>query len=163
MTNVIYKLQDASLTPNTDQRVLLSAQVDYSGDRDIKVFDLGVMAFLIEDILSGYKLPNYITDFGRQKEKFVIQGDVVESLHTPIHQTIWNYRKFFHLTCYRYKNNFIEIGDHILVDNISSEGGGSGPLYCRVKNFSFSLSAERCENVPYKLEVWCGKIIRIID
>jgi len=163
MTNVIYKLQDSSKTPTTDQRVLMSAQVDYSADRDIKVFDLGVMAFLIDDILSGYKLPNYITDFGRQKEKFVIQGEVVESLHTPIDQTIWDYRKFFMLTSFRYRNNYIEIGDYITQDNISSESSGSGPIYCRVKTFNFSLQAEGVDSIPYKLEVWIGQIIRIID
>jgi hypothetical protein len=165
MTNVIYKLQDASKTPVTDQLVLMSPQVDYSGDRDIKVFDLGVMSFLIDDILSGYKLPNYVTDFGRQKEKIVVQGEVVESLHTPIVQTIWNYRKFFMLTSYRYRNNYIEIGTHITTDNISSEGApaGSGPLYCRVKSFNFSISADQVESIRYKLEVWIGKIIRIID
>lgn len=163
MTEVTYKLSDSGLTPTTQEVTLVAIEVDFTSDRDLKIFDLGVMAFLIEDILSGYKLPNFLTDLGRQKEKIVIRGILTASLHDPVEETAWALRKFFNLTAYRYKVNKIEIGDYITQDNISVESSGAGPIYCRPKMFHFKLSGEHCTVIPYDLEVWVGKIVRIID
>lgn len=163
MSTVIYKLQDSGLSPTTQEKTLLGVEAKYQGDRDIKIFDMAAFAFLIEDVLSGFKIPNFMTDYGRQKESWTIQGEIVEDLHTPIAQTAWELRKFFMLTAFRYKNNYIEIDTYITKDNISVENSGDDPIYCRVKTFSFILRADRYESIPFTLVVYLGKIIRLMS
>lgn len=163
MTNITLKLSDTNLTPTTDEIVLLG-KAKYSGDRDIQIFDLGVMAFMIEDILSGYKLPNFITDLGRQKESITITGEFVKGVNgvTNPDTAAWDARQFFMLTSFRYAKCYIEIGSQITKDNISTENSGEDPIYCRVKRYEFETEDEDHDSVGFSLVLWLGKIIRSI-
>ena len=159
--NITIKLEDTNLDPTTDEMVMLG-KVKYVGDRDIQIFDLGVMAFMIEDILEGLKLPNYITDLGRQKESITIQGEFVKDVHGNVNTAAWDARKFLMLTSFRYAKCWIEIGDEIDEDNISTEGSGTDPIYCRVKHYEFETEDADHDSVQYTVVLWLGKIIRSI-
>ena len=156
-------LYDTGLTPNTVTIPLHVNVIRGSAERDIKIFDLGVMAFIVEDILGGYKLPNFITDWGRHKERITVEGEINDQLHDPIWTELWTLRKRLLLDSYRYKANYIEIGTDVTVDNISSQSAGAGKIYVRVKDFNWSFDHAKQGCIPYQIQFYVGKVIRIID
>jgi hypothetical protein len=131
------------------------------------MFDMGTFSFLVDDLFSGYKIPNYMTDYGRDKTAIGIEYNLVEGEHgddlEALEKTVWDHYQFFMLTCYRYRYNKLEIGDEIKTDNTSTEGSGTEPLYVRVKNWSCNIDMLDQGSISCKLILWKGQIVRLLD
>lgn len=162
--DVIVTAQDSSLNPTEIIKTLRTVRISSVTDRDIKQFDLGVFASLMEDLLGGLKMPNYITDFGRSKKAFRLDFQLVEGEDGDDLQSLelyaWQLDKFFDVDCYKYKNVSIKIGD-IVDDLTDGSRGGTGDILVRVKGFNWSSDMLDQGKIDCSLELWVGSWIRL--
>ena len=135
--------------------------------RDIKTFDLGTFSFLIDDLLSGYKLPNYITDFMRDKEGIKLYYKLIEGADgddlTALEATLMAHRKLVKLTIPKYKYNWLNIGSNMAVDNTIVNQSGAGRWFIRIKDFDWEIDMEDQGGISCTISLITGFVARLID
>ena len=158
---------DTSKTPNEVSKTLHNVRFSKNTDRDIKVFDLGMFSSLMDDVFGGLKLPNYITDFGRSRQAWVLEFQLVEGQDgdalVNIEGVADDLDFFFDVTCFKYRYVKLEAGSGITTDQKDASNGGTGAIYVRVKSFSYVSDMQDQGKIDCRLELWQGQIIRLID
>jgi hypothetical protein len=157
---------DSLLNPTTVSKELHSARFSYTLDRSIKVFELGTFAFLMDDLFSGLKLPNYITDFNRSQKIWKIDFALIEGIdgdnQGELQVAANNLAFFFDVTCGKYRYNKLKAGA-INVDYADVTNTGAGEVYGRIKNFTYSADMLEYGKIECSVEYWQGYIIRIMN
>jgi len=157
---------DSLKTPTSVSKTLNSARYSCMLDRDIKVFELGSFAFLMDDLFSGLKLPNYITDFNRSRKVYKIDFSLLQGLdgddQGELQQAADDMLFFFDVTCGKYRYNKLEAGA-VTTDQCDTTGAGVGPIYGRIKNFSYNADMVEYGRIDCSVEFWTGFLIRVMD
>ena len=109
-TDVIITASDSrTFASGNTSKTLACTGYGFTADRDIKIHDLGTFAFLMGDLLGDLKIPNYITDYGRDKRAFRINWTLTENADgdnlAKLEETAWDLEDFFLRTCYQKRYN----------------------------------------------------------
>lgn len=165
--DVIITAYDTTKTPNSVPKTLHNVRISKVTDRDIKVFDLGVFASLMDDVFGGLKLPNYITDWGRSRQTWTLEFQLVEGQDGDDQQTLEGEADdldfFFDVTCYKYRYVKLEAGSGVTTDQKDASNNGTGPIYVRVKSFRYVSDMTDQGKIDCTLELWQGQVCRLID
>lgn len=147
-----------------DEKTLKGVSFKRNVARKVKVFDLGNLQFLMDELFSGYMLPNYMTDWGKDLRRWTITGTLLEGVDgddiNALEAAVWVLEEFFVKTCFSYKYNFVKFGTDIQYDY---KVGATYPIYVRVESFDWDVDMEAQGSLTYTLKLIQGEIVRIIQ
>ena len=158
---------DSTRSPNSVSRTLHNTKFSFYLDTDVKVFDLGTFATLMDDLFGGLKIPNYIIDNGRAKKVWKLDFQLVEGIdgddQNALEKEAWDLAEFFEVTCYKYRYIKLEAGDEITFDYADAVGSGVEAIFCRVRDFSFTSAMNDQGKIDCSLTLLMGRLVRLFD